>query len=211
MREGIRSDTSLRCLGAGLHRVAPFTMLAAAVTLFALLPSSQTHAATRNVNVGQNGSGAAAFTFNPAATGAIVGDTVHWSWFSGIHFVSSYVESAPGTPEWENGFSMSGDSLDHVFAAPGVYTYYCKLHASRSAADPSVVDANIAAGVMVGKIVVASTVGGVSESPDTAGLSLGQNRGGSSDWLYYALVSSITGALLAGAVALSLRRRSIRQ
>ena len=150
--------------------VVAFALLALAGALV-LSEAPSAHAAIHSVNVGQDSNGLANFRFNPAASTAVKGDTVHWSWFNGNHTVVSYQESSPGVPQWQSPvLTMSGDSFDHTFPTGGTFTYYCSIHSSRLAADPANVDANIAAGGMVGKITVSSVVGGISLSPDPATL-----------------------------------------
>jgi hypothetical protein len=81
-----------------------------------------------------------------------VGDTVNWNWASGFHNVvavdGSFNSGAPhGTP---------GAPFSQTFSAAGTFFYYCAVHSS--AADAT--DAGIAAGDMVGKVVVAQASGG---------------------------------------------------
>jgi plastocyanin len=187
--------------------VLALAALIVAMTLLALLPVSRGDAATRNVNVGQKSDGSGAFAFNPAIQSAIVGDTVHFAWFSGIHFIKSYDESPPGTPVWQGGFSMTGDSLDHSFPAAGVYTYYCSLHALRDAASPANIDASIAGGQMVGKIIVSSTVGGVSEQVDRSTLAVAERDSSEPRWMYYVGGAAIILMLSSVSLLLQSRRR----
>jgi plastocyanin len=153
-------------------------VVALAASMIATDKSSVAMAASRTVHVGQqNGGTAVAFQFNRASILVQAGDTVDWSLFSGgsvSHNVTSYAETAPGTPEWASGTLCTGGlcppgsvtSFDRAFTTPGVYTYYCSFHALRAAADPANIDANIAAGFMVGKITVtAASVGGLAVQP----------------------------------------------
>jgi plastocyanin len=140
-------------------------LLALAVALLAMLTPPDAHAATTTVQIGQqNGGSLAASQFNAATVVITAGDTVHWNLFDGIHSVNSYIETTPGTPDWSSGTPV-GASFNHTFALPGIYTYYCSVHAVRSQADPANIDANIAAGAMVGKVVVTgvASVGGVAD------------------------------------------------
>jgi len=110
-------------------------------------------AATTSVNVGQDAGSAAADEFNANTITISAGDTVHWQWFAGFHNVSSYDESAPGTPEWGTAitfFNGAAKTFDRTFGTPGTYTYYCSLHAARTDADPAALDLT----KMVGKVVV---------------------------------------------------------
>lgn len=112
------------------------------------------------VAVGQGNSGTAkADQYNPAAIGIAAGDTVRWEWFGGTHDVTSFTETAPGTPEWQSDLiRAAGHFFERQFAVPGAYTYYCSIHALPEDAAPAVIDANIAAGKMVGKVVVSAPV-----------------------------------------------------
>ncbi len=155
MRETVR--------GAALP--AAGMLLALAAALLAMMTPAQVDAATATVQVGQqNGGSIAASQFNAASVVVTAGDTVHWTLFNGVHSVNAFIETTPGTPDW-NSPTPVGASFDHTFAAPGIYTYYCSVHAQRTQADPANVDANIAAGAMVGKVTVigVASVGGVAD------------------------------------------------
>ncbi len=135
--------------------------LIAAALLSALLgagihPSGTANAATTNVNVGQtNGGGGDADEFNSAAITILEGDTVNFDWFDGVHDATAYVETVPGTPDWQSPLMTSSATFSQTFSTAGVVTYYCTIHASRADAAPGAVDANIASGdQMVGKITV---------------------------------------------------------
>ncbi len=142
---------------------------------------SPAHAATATVVVGQtNGGGATGVNqFDPASILMTAGDTVTWTSANDnrAHTATSYDETVPGTPDWDSGTMKSGTAVttfSRTFTTPGTYTYYCAFHAGRNDADPAVIDASIAAGKMVGKIVIAAaaldttapTVSGVSASPN---------------------------------------------
>lgn len=125
-------------------------------------------AATITIVVGQTNGGTTTGVnqYNSASVSGTAGDTVTWNSANDArsHTVTSFSEAVAGTPDWDSGNMRSGTALttfSRVFAAAGTYTYYCAFHATRAQADPAVVDANIAAGVMVGKIVMAAPV------PDT--------------------------------------------
>ena len=118
-------------------------------------------AATTTVTVGEtNGGGAIGVKqFNSAAITIAQGDTVTWNSAadSKLHDVTSFEQSPPGTAAWASPMLKSGtanSSFSHTFNAAGAFTYFCSLHASATDADPSVIDANIAAGLMVGKVTV---------------------------------------------------------
>jgi plastocyanin len=70
------------------------------------------------------------FSTNPAGgpiTDATVqvGDTVHWTWDSGFHSVTSVAGS---TESFDSGIVGDGSTFDHTFTHPGTYHYYCILH-----------------------------------------------------------------------------------
>jgi plastocyanin len=131
----------------GLKRGRTFAVLVAAgvlamLVLGAVMTSSQpAGAATAEVGVGTGGN-----NFAPASVTIAVGDTVNWTWVGGFHNVvaadGSFDSGAPhGTP---------GDPFAHTFASAGTFFYYCAVHAAATDAT----DAGIAAGQMVGKVVV---------------------------------------------------------
>ncbi len=118
-------------------------------------------AAPATVVVGQtNGGGATGVNqFNAAAVTITSGETVTWN--SALdnrsHDVTSYAEAVAGTPDWQSPTLRSGTANTtyvRTFSSAGTFTYYCTLHAVRADAAPAVIDANIAAGLMVGKITV---------------------------------------------------------
>jgi plastocyanin len=151
---------------------AALLVAAAAIVVGVAMPERAL--ADKTVEVGQqNGGTAPALQFNSASILIKVGDTVHWTLAdANSHTVTAYDESTPGTPDWTSG-TLAG-TFDHTFTTPGIYTYYCQFHASRLAADPSQIDARIASGFMVGKIVVeAPSVGGVAHLPSPNGRTRG--------------------------------------
>jgi plastocyanin len=53
------------------------------------------------------------------------GDTVHWSWLSGTHSVTT----VSGAPEsFNSGLLSQGQEFSHTFMVPGRYVYYCQVH-----------------------------------------------------------------------------------
>lgn len=104
--------------------------------------------------------------FEPAVTTISAGDTVTWAHAYGEHDVTS---ASPAAPRYqslggEGGMPERTTSFSRVFNTPGVYTYYCTEHADEDEASPGQIDASIADGEMVGKIVVVA--------PDTQGPSV---------------------------------------
>lgn len=135
--------------------------LAAIVGGLMLVRTDNAFANPATVTVGQtNGGGATGVNqFNAAAVSIFTNETVTWN--SALdnrsHDVSSYAETVPGTPDWQSPQLRSGTAntqFVRTFAANGTFTYYCSLHASRADAAPAVIDANIAGGLMVGKVTV---------------------------------------------------------
>ena len=141
--------------------------LLAAIAGLTLVGSDSASAVNTTVIVGQtNGGGPNGVNqYNAASITITSGDTVTWDSAPDgrRHDVTSSV-----VPAGQSAFT-SGDldsdvppaSYARVFNATGTYTYYCTFHAQASEATLANVDANIAAGLMVGKVVVQAA------APDT--------------------------------------------
>jgi plastocyanin len=135
-----------RLRGVGWTAVAAAGVLAFVVagTLVTSRPADATQLA---VGVG-DGSGGNVFV--PATVNVGAGSTVTWNWASGFHSVvavdGSFDSGSHGTP---------GAPFSRTFSSAGTVFYYCSVHAT--AADAT--DAGIAAGEMVGKVVVAQSQG----------------------------------------------------
>ena len=134
--------------------------LLAIVAALSLIGSDSAAAATTTVTVGQtNGGGATGVNqYNAAAITVTRNDTVTWN--SAVDGRSHDVNSAV-VPAGAVAFSSpildsdtASNSFSRVLNVDGTYTYFCSLHASAADATLANVDANIAAGVMVGKITV---------------------------------------------------------
>jgi plastocyanin len=134
--------------------------LLAIVAALSLIGSDSATAATTTVTVGQtNGGGPNNVNqFNAAAITVTRNDTVTWNSAPDgrAHDVNSAV-----VPAGAGAFSSpildsdtASTSFSRVLNVDGTYTYFCSLHASAADATLANVDANIAAGVMVGKITV---------------------------------------------------------
>ncbi len=145
----------------GIRSMAVVALLLALASGLILIRSDSASAAPATVTVGQtNGGGATGVNqFNAAAVTITAGETVTWN--SALdarsHDVASYAEAVPATPDWQSPTLRSGTANTtyvRTFSTAGTFTYYCSLHASRAQADPAVIDANITAGVMVGKVTV---------------------------------------------------------
>ena len=154
---------------------AAFPVVLALLAILALAASaSPASAATTIVKVGQiNGGAAAERNFNAASITISAGDTVRWEWFDGAHDIQSGVGPSFSSGA-KGGFNSAGQVFQYTFAAAGTYTYYCDEHAGPGDAELGNIDANIAGGKMVGKVVVtapitdttAPTVSGVAAAPN---------------------------------------------
>ncbi len=140
--------------------LVPLAVLAfVAAFVFDVSPRSAS-AATTTVTVGQtNGGGATGVNqFNAANITITRNDTVTWnSALDGrAHDTVSGVIPA-GATAWASP-TMDSDTATATFSrtltVDGVYTYFCSLHSAASEATLANIDANIAAGLMVGKITV---------------------------------------------------------
>ncbi len=83
-----------------------------------LLPTA--HATIRNINVGN-------FFFTPLHTVANIGDTIQWTFVSGIHSTTSDVTSPKS---WDSGTKSSG-TFRIVLTRddrPGPFPYHCSVH-----------------------------------------------------------------------------------
>jgi plastocyanin len=98
-------------------------LLAALATLACAAPAS---AATVTVHVGYQG-----LNFHEQNVVINPGDTIHWTWDSGHHSVTSG-DPMTGTPNgtFDSGATLltTGAALDHTFANAGTYTYFCRAH-----------------------------------------------------------------------------------
>ena len=150
-----------------LGGVAVAIALLAAIAGLTLVGGDSAGAVDTTVIVGQtNGGGPNNVNqYNAASITITTGDTVTWNSAPDgrRHTVTSAVVPA-GQSAFTSG-DMDSDippaSFPRQFNAAGTYTYYCELHAQASDATLANVDANIAAGLMVAKIVVQAA------APDT--------------------------------------------
>ena len=136
-----------------------FLALAVVVlTVFGRSATPADAATTVIVMVGQTSGGTtAADRYNLASITINVGDTVRWNWFSGSHDVQSYIGSFSSGAR--GGMNNSSSTYSVTFPTAGIYTYYCDEHGGPSDAEPARIDERIAAGKMVGKIVVVAGAG----------------------------------------------------
>lgn len=101
-------------------RRSPLAKLSALVLLIELVVCSRSGlGATINITVGSN-------FFNPATQTINVGDTVVWTWASGVHnvvFPTNGIASANLGP---------GSTFTTTFNTPGIFAYLCTLHAGQN-------------------------------------------------------------------------------
>src|SRR3990172_1035823 len=133
--------------------------LLAAIGALTLVGSDSASAVNTTVIVGQtNGGGANGVNqYNPASITITAGDTVTWN---SAPDGRRHAGTASVVPAGQSAFTsgdLESDAPPSTFArqfnAAGTYTYYCTFHATASDATLANVDANIAAGLMVGKVV----------------------------------------------------------
>ena len=119
------------------------SLLAAAVILFA--PGAAVPAETRAVTIGPN----LTHTFVDAVSGTststiVVGDTVQWTWATGLHSTTSGTCAGicTGDGKWDSGSHSSPFSFSHTatFATKGTYHYFCSVHGAVMQGDVVVVD-----------------------------------------------------------------------
>ena len=144
----------------GIRSMAVVALLLALASGLILIRSDSANAAPATVVVGQtNGGGANGVNqYNAAAVTITSGESVTWN--SAVDGRAHDVNSAV-IPAGATAFSspiLDSDSPPATFSrtltTTGTYTYFCSLHASAADATLANIDANIAAGQMVGKITV---------------------------------------------------------
>lgn len=68
------------------------------------------------------------FQFSPSNLNVSVGDTVSWVWESGFHTTTS--TSIPGGADaWDSPIATSSSTFEYVITMPGIYNYWCTIHA----------------------------------------------------------------------------------
>ncbi len=182
---------------SGVGRAA--AVLMSALFAITLGISGTARAATFTVVVGQTNGGTTngVDQFNPASVSLTAGDAVTWNSAPDgrQHNVTSYAETTPGTPDWESPTLRSSGTptFSRAFAASGTYTYYCSLHANRSDSSTANIDASIAAGRMVGKIIAAAAaVDTTGPSASTLGVAPNPTGGAASATLTATITDSGT-------------------
>ena len=93
--------------------------LALAVLAAVLLPPPAARA-DQTVTIGPGAS------FTPSSVTIAPGERVTWTWAAAGHSATS--DSATGPEVWDSGVQDFGASFSHVFATPGSFPYYCKVH-----------------------------------------------------------------------------------
>ncbi len=149
-----------------LGGVAVAIVLLAAIAGLTLVGSDSASAVDTTVIVGQtNGGGPNNVNqYNAASITITAGNTVTWNSAPDDrrHDVTSSVVPAGATAFTSGDLRSSQvNTFARQFNTAGTYTYYCTFHALASDATLANIDANIAAGLMVGKIVVEAA------APDT--------------------------------------------
>ena len=142
-----RSTPKLAALG-----LLTFIALIAGVAIFR--SDAAKAVSTTTVLVGQKTDGTAADQYNPASVTITLGDTVSFTRFAGSHDATSAVVPAGASAFASPSPMVAGAPFAVTPTATGIYTFYCSIHSNPTEATLANVDANIAAGRMVGKIVV---------------------------------------------------------
>ncbi len=98
------------------------SVLGAVLAVLAMVGPSVASAAL-TVHVGENGN-----RFVDPNVTIPAGDSVHWTWATSTHSVTS--GSPPGVPDgtFDSGIRNQGASFNQTFAKPGVYHYFCSVH-----------------------------------------------------------------------------------
>lgn len=158
---------------ANQHTTAPalramglIVPLLALVVLGALMSAGhRAEAASTTVQVGQRPGGSSGNQFNAASVTVNGGDSVTFSRFAGTHDVQTAVVPA-GAAQFSSPSPLTaGSPFTVTLTVAGVYTYYCTIHSDATEATAGGIDASIASGNMVGKIVVAAAA---TATPTTA-------------------------------------------
>ena len=142
-----RSTPKLAALG-----VLAFIAIIVGVGIFG---GGAAKAASTTVQVGQaNGGTSPADQYNAASVTIPLGDTVSFTLFDGFHDVKSAAVPLGGAAFTSPLPLVAGTPFAVTPAAAGIYTYFCSIHSNLDEAALAGIDASIANGNMVGKIVV---------------------------------------------------------
>jgi len=87
---------------------------------YALFLISVVHATTDTVQVSN-------FQFSPSTINAKVGDTIVWTWVSGIHTTTSTTVPA-GAAMWDSPMSTSNKTFSYKLTTEGTYNFVCTFH-----------------------------------------------------------------------------------
>jgi plastocyanin len=100
----------------------PITLLMETIAL--LLSCPKASAARVDVTVGPNGD----HVFSPSSVTIHPGDTVRWTWASGIFHSST--SGIPGAPNgiWDSGILSQYATFSYTFNSTGNFPYYCVVH-----------------------------------------------------------------------------------
>lgn len=93
-----------------------------------------TPSAPHLVYIGQGAAGARANVFVGSASGTSTttihaGDTVQWTWISGVHSTTSGTcpLGCVGNGLWDSG-AAAGTTFQHTFPTAGTFPYFCLVH-----------------------------------------------------------------------------------
>ena len=95
----------------------------AALLLAVFGPPACLLATTYTVTVAPGGS----FMFDPSSQTINVGDTVTWTWGSGVHSTTSGAVCL-ADDKWNSGLLSSPNSFSVTFTSAGTFSYFCSLH-----------------------------------------------------------------------------------
>ncbi len=83
------------------------------------------------------------FQFTPSTVNAVVGDTITWTWVSGMHTTSTNSAHIPvGARPWNKPMDVSHTRFRMTVTVAGTYNYRCNFHFAQG---------------MLGTIVVSAT------------------------------------------------------
>lgn len=91
-----------------------------AITFALLLLTTGAQATTHTVTVQD-------YFFTPSAMTVTVGDTIHWTWISGVHTTTSGTIPG-GAASWDAMINSSSLFFNYAVTAAGTYNYDCSVH-----------------------------------------------------------------------------------
>ena len=135
----LTSQKSFQSIPSKAKTIMKKLLLLAAVLIGSV---SATFAADHRVTVSD-------FAFTPSTVNAVVGDTVSWTWRSGMHTTTS-TSVPPHARSWDAPMDSTHKRFRIQLRVAGTYTYICIFHSQ----------------AMMGTIVVSATSPGKAK-PDT--------------------------------------------